>query len=74
MFKVSQVDFPNKRVLQSLNIAFIMADSADRDEMQQTMKLLSRGFRYTKDLFPNIRQVQYSKSRGSETARSKAFI
>ena len=35
-FKVSQVDFPNKCVLQSLNIAFIIANSADPDEMQQT--------------------------------------
>ena len=35
-FKGSQVDFPNKCVLQSLNIAFIIANSADPDEMQQT--------------------------------------
>ena len=34
-FKVSQIDFPNKCVLQSLNIAFILANSADPDEMQQ---------------------------------------
>ena len=33
-FKGSQVDFPNKYVLQSLNIAFIIANSADHDEMQ----------------------------------------
>ena len=38
-FKGSQVDFPNKCVLQSLNIAFIIANSADPDEMQQTTKL-----------------------------------
>ena len=30
-FKVSQVDLPNKCVLQSLNIAFIIANSADPD-------------------------------------------
>ena len=36
MFKVLQVDFPNKCVLQSLKIAFIVANSADTDEMQQT--------------------------------------
>ena len=36
--KGSQVDFPNKCVIQSLNIAFIMANSADSDEMQQTTK------------------------------------
>ena len=35
-FKGSQVDSPNKCVLQSLNIAFIIANSADPDEMQQT--------------------------------------
>ena len=34
-FKVSQVDFPNNCVLQSLNIAFIIANSTDIDEMQQ---------------------------------------
>ena len=43
-FKVSQVDFPNKCVLQSLNIAFIIANSADPDEMQQTPKLPFQGF------------------------------
>ena len=31
-FKGSQVDFPNKYVLQSLNIAFIIPNSADPDE------------------------------------------
>ena len=35
-FEGSQVDFPNKCVLQSLNIAFIIANSADPDDMQQT--------------------------------------
>ena len=35
-FKGSQVDLPNKCVLQSLNIALIIANSADPDEMQQT--------------------------------------
>ena len=35
-FKGSQVDFHNKCVLQSLNIAFIISKSADPDEMQQT--------------------------------------
>ena len=42
-FKGSQVDFPNKCVLQSLNIAFIIANSADPDEMQQTTKLPFQG-------------------------------
>ena len=35
-FEGSQVDFPNKYVLQSLKIAFIVANSADPDEMQIT--------------------------------------
>ena len=38
-FKGSQVDFPNICVLQSLNIAFIIANSAGPDEMQQFSKL-----------------------------------
>ena len=37
--KGSQVDFPNKIGLQSLNIAFIIANRADSDEMQQTTLL-----------------------------------
>ena len=37
-FKGSQVDFPNKCVLQSLNIAFIKANNADPDEMQQSRR------------------------------------
>ena len=36
-FKGSQVDLPNKCVLQSLNIALIIANSADPDERQQTI-------------------------------------
>ena len=35
-FKGSQVDFPNKYVLQSLKVAFIIANSADPNEMQIT--------------------------------------
>ena len=35
-FEGSKVDFPNKCVPQSLNIAFIKSNSADPDEMQQT--------------------------------------
>ena len=37
-YKGSQVYFPKKCVLQSLDIAFIIANSADPDEMQQTTK------------------------------------
>ena len=33
------MDFTNKCVLQSLNISFIIANSADHDEMQQTNQL-----------------------------------
>ena len=50
-FKGSRVDFTNKCVLQSLNIAFIIANSADPDETQQT----TRGFQYSKGLLPIIR-------------------
>ena len=39
MFKGSQVKYPNKCVLQALNLAFIIANSADPDELQQTTKL-----------------------------------
>ena len=46
-FKGSQVDFLNKCVLQSLNIAVIKANSEDPDKMQQA----TRGFQYTKGLF-----------------------
>ena len=43
-FKGAQVDYPNKCVLQSMNIAFIIANGADPDEMQQTTKLPFQGF------------------------------
>ena len=33
-FKGSQVDFPYKCVLESLNIAFFIANGADSDEIQ----------------------------------------
>ena len=38
-FMVLQVDFPNKCVPPSLYIAFIIANIADPDEMQQTTKI-----------------------------------
>ena len=38
-FKVSMVDFPNKCVLQYLYIAFIIANIADPEELQQTTKV-----------------------------------
>ena len=52
-FKGSQVDFPNKCVLQSLNIAFIIANSADPDEMQQATKLHFQGFPVYKEFNPH---------------------
>ena len=39
VLSLSQVDFPNKCVFQTLNIAFIIANSADPGEMQQTTRL-----------------------------------
>ena len=41
-FKGSKVDYPNKCVLQSLNIACIITNRADPDEMQQTTKLSAK--------------------------------
>ena len=51
-FKVSQVDFHNKYVLQSLKIAFIIANSAYPDEMQIT-KLPFEGFPVYKGFIPH---------------------
>ena len=48
-----QVEFPNKCVLQSLNIAFIIANNAGPDEIQQTTKLPSQGFRIYKGFIPH---------------------
>ena len=52
-FKGSQIDFPNKCALQSLNIAFSIANSADPDEMQQTTKLHFQGFPVFKAFIPH---------------------
>ena len=43
-FEGSHKDFPNKCVFQSLNIAFVIANNANPDEMQQTTKLPFQGF------------------------------
>ena len=51
--KGSQVDFRNKWVLQSLNIAFIIVNSADPREMLQTTKLPFEGFRVYKGFIPH---------------------
>ena len=58
-FKVSQVDFPNKCVPQSLNIAVIVANSADPDEMQQTTKLPFQGFPVYKGLIPHFQTSSF---------------
>ena len=50
--KGSQVDFPNKCVSQSLNIAFIIENSAGPDEMQQTTKLFFQEFPVYKGFIP----------------------
>ena len=52
-FKVSQVDFPYQYVLQSLNISFIIANSADPDETQQTTKLPFQVFPVYKGFIPH---------------------
>ena len=52
-FKVSRVDFSNKCVLQSLTTVFIIANSADPDEMQQTTKLPFQGFPVYKGFIPH---------------------
>ena len=57
-FKGTQVDFPNKCVLQSLNIAFTpfsIANSVDPDEMQQTTKLPFQGFPVYEGYIPNYK-------------------
>ena len=56
-FKVSQVDFLYKCVLQYLNIAFIIANNADPDEMQQTTKLSFQGFPVYKGFIPHYQTI-----------------
>ena len=73
-FKVSKVDFPNKCVLQSSNIAFIIANSADPDEMQQTIKLPFQGFQVYKGFSLLIRRVQSSNAPRSETTSPRLLI
>ena len=58
-FKVSQVDFPNKWVLQSLNIVFIIANNADPDKLQQTTKLPFQGFPVYKGLIPHYQTSSF---------------
>ena len=64
-FEGSQVDFPNKCVFQSLNTAFIIANSADPD-VRNAANNLFRGFQYTKGLFPILRLVQSSNAPGQK--------
>ena len=46
-------DFPNKCVLQSLNITLIIANSTEPDEMQQITKLPFQGFPVYKASIPH---------------------
>ena len=56
-FEMLQIDFPNKRILQALYIAFIIANSADPDEVQQTAKLPFQGLSVYKDLLPHFQTI-----------------
>ena len=60
-FEGSQVDFTNKCVLQSLNIAFIIANCADPGEMQQTTKLPFQGFPVYKGFIPHYQMSLIKK-------------
>ena len=51
-YKGTQLDLPNKCVLQSLNVAFI-ANSADPDGIQETTKLPFQGCPVYKGFIPN---------------------
>ena len=53
-FKGSQVDFPNKCVLQSLKIAFITANSVDPEEMPNGTKLPFQGLPVYKRFIPHF--------------------
>ena len=78
-FKGSQVDFPNKCVLQSLNSAFIIANSADPDEMQQTtlsgLSSIQRVYFPFSDEFKQVMPLgPKHKKILSETIRPRALI
>ena len=66
-FKGSQVDFPNKYILQSLNIAFIIANSVDPDETQQASKLPFQGFPVYKGCFTRYQMSSTSNASGAKT-------
>ena len=57
-FKVSQVDFHNKYVLQSLKIGYIIANSVDSDEMNIT-KLLFEGFSSIQRVYSSLSDEFY---------------
>ena len=74
-FKGSKVDFPNKCKLQSLNIAFIIASSAET--LMKCSKLPNypfRGFKYTNGLFPIIRRVQSSNAPGTKNIKKSSCL
>ena len=57
-----------------MNIAFIIANSAEPDEIQQTTKLLFQGFPVYKRLFPIIRLVQSSNVPGAKNANKSSRL
>ena len=80
-FKGSQVDFPNKCVLQSLNNVFIIANSADPDKMQQTtlsgISCIQRVYSPLSDEFNQVMSPwaqKHKKISLSETTRPRAII
>ena len=68
-FKGSQVDFPNKYVLQSLKIAFVIANSAVPDEMQIT-KLPFKGFQVYKGFISNYQMSSIKLTPGAKSGSS----
>ena len=57
-----------------MNIAFIIANSAEPDEIQQTTKLPFQGFPVYKRLFPIIRLVQSSNFPGAKNVNKSSWL
>ena len=68
-FKGSQVDLPNKYLLQSLKIAFIIANSADPDEMQIS-KIPFKGFPVYKGFVPHYQMSSLNYAPGAKSGPS----
>ena len=76
-FEESQVDFPNKCVLQSLNIAFIIhvANSADHDEMQQTTNLPFQWFPVYKGFYsPLSDKFNQEMPQGPKNMKKSSYL